>query len=145
MSKSDPKHFAYLASVPSKDQCSPRSIQNLSWLIGHDIHVAFIGHSLTRWFMLPEQNVSCPGVYFNHFTRSGAKISQFETYPEFTQVLENRYNLAIIWLGGNYISEDCNVRDIIQTFRKVDRFFSEKNIPILQTVRILFPEAGTIL
>ena len=67
--------------------------------------VCYLGHSLVTCDTLRPQTEPVVGVNMDMIRRSGARVSQFFDYPEFQPVLRRRYNLVIVMLGGNDITD----------------------------------------
>ena len=53
------------------------------------------------------------------FRSPGAKARKFFTDPLLSPVLENRYDVVILWLGSNDITPRCAVRDIVKNIKNI--------------------------
>ena len=89
-------------------------------LQGHrDFEVAYVGHSLvTCDTLLPVKN-PWPHVNMNMIRVGGARANKFFEYPQFQEVLQPGFDLVIIMLGGNDISEATDVKRLVADLLKI--------------------------
>ena len=94
---------------------------------GHRYYeVAYVGHSLVTCDTLRPVKNPWPHVNMDMIRVGGARADKFFEYPQLQEVLQSGFDLVIIMLGGNDISEATDVKklvaDLLQIHEAVESF-----------------------
>ena len=87
--------------------------------------VAIVGHSQVP----PQLDGVSPQVEVTIFRSPGAKARSFFANPQLAAVLEGRWDMVILWLGSNDITNRCQVADIVQDLKNIVLQLEERCTP----------------
>lgn len=94
-----------------------------------EYRVAYLGHSLVTCDTLRPRSTPMEGVKMDLIKRGGARADRFFEYPEFTHALDsNKYDLAIVMIGGNDIEQQTSVNELSGNLMAIYHAFKDKGI-----------------